>query len=695
MNKEDKQRVIGKVVSINSDRFTIELLTGIDNFNINGYDDIHYFAQLNSYVILPYQNYYIVAEVFGVRERDLNVPFSDPKEQFLNKVKSGKFLEVIPIGTLKFKTPLNNGYEFEFGVSVYPALYADALYIKESELDAIFNVDNHGEEICKTEEWEGRSDCPHEDNKRFNTLSIGKSAIFPDYDIKINIDKFFGSHSAILGNTGSGKSCTISSIIQGIYGFKEYGATGSTFIFFDVNGEYRKAFSELTKRNNSIHVKYLTLNEDAKESEKFILPSWVLNIDEWALLLQASEKTQLPILRNALGLASVFCKGDAESSKIKNHVLATCITEILRDETGSGTKSDRIHSILHKFKTHNINLQQSFSYPAVTGTTDRIYYGSKGEYKPCTIANCLYVSFGQMIGTEYLLHYLEKKNSNGEPEFLSSQFQMPIYQKESRFDQEVMEESIDIAILYEEAHGNRQIRDYCSSLITRVKSLKNRKDYQFLKSDVDDIEIYKLKMLGLTKEEAKIIKQNQVIILDLSSVEDEVVEVVSCVVSRIIYETIKLFHPRNKYPVNLVLEEAHRYISHNPQRSFLKANTIFESIAKEGRKFGMFLLVSSQRPSELSKTVLSQCSNFIVHRIQNPEDLAHIRQITPHISETILRRMPSIPTQHALIFGHAVNLPATFKVRDADPLPLSDNNRVSENWFKREGESLKININLK
>jgi len=102
----------------------------------------------------------------------------------------------------------------------------------------------------------------------------------------------------------------------------------------------------------------------------------------------------------------------------------------------------------------------------------------------------------------------------------------------------------------------------------------------------------------------------------------------------------------------------------------------------------MLLLISSQRPSELSKTVLSQCSNFIVHRIQNPEDLAHIRQITPHISDTILKRMPSIPTQHALIFGHAVNLPTTFKVNEAKPKPKSDNNRISENWFKPKSHTV-------
>src|SRR5690606_35551483 len=152
----------------------------------------------------------------------------------------------------------------------------------------------------------------------------------------------------------------------------------------------------------------------------------------------------------------------------------------------------------------------------------------------------------------------------------------------------------------------------------------------FLRKIDGDIKAYKKQILGISNDNG-VKKDVQITILDLSTAEDEVVEVVSCVISRLLYETVKNFEPRNTFPINLILEEAHRYIGSNPQREFLKANTIFENIAKEGRKFGMFLTVSSQRPSELSKTVLSQCSNFIVHRIQNPEDLSHIRQITPHI----------------------------------------------------------------
>ena len=254
--------------------------------------------------------------------------------------------------------------------------------------------------------------------------------------------------------------------------------------------------------------------------------------------------------------------------------------------------------------------------------------------------------FGIIVGTEQLHYFLEQTNEDGLSVFIQEKFQMPSYEKYQKFTFDIIEDALDLALLYEEAHGNRHIRDYCSSLITRVKSIKDRTDFNFLKKDEGNISEYKNSLIGLNKIEAQISKTSQIIIIDISAVEDEIVEVISCVLSRIIYESVKDIKPRNSYPVNLILEEAHRYISRNPMGTFLKANKIFDSIAKEGRKFGLLLLVSSQRPSELSKTVLSQCSNFIVHRIQNPEDLSHIRQITPHISETILRRMPSIPTQH-------------------------------------------------
>ncbi len=94
--------------------------------------------------------------------------------------------------------------------------------------------------------------------------------------------------------------------------------------------------------------------------------------------------------------------------------------------------------------------------------------------------------------------------------------------------------------------------------------------------------------------------------------------------------------------------------------------------------------------SYLSTTVLSQCSNFVVHRIQNPDDLMHIRQMTPFVSDSVMRRLPSLPKQHALIFGNAVNLPTTFRVRDVDPRPKSDDAAIRELWFTYLGKPLDL-----
>lgn len=629
MTREDKQRIIGKVVAINSDRFSVELLSGLDNFNVNGYDDIHYFAQLNSYVIIPYQNYYIVAEVSGVREKDLNVPFSNPTEQILSKIQAGKYLEVLPIGTIKDD-------QFDFGVSVYPTLYSDVLYIKEQELDTIFKTNSSKKPI------EGI------DKYRYTSLPIGKSIIFPDYEVKIDIDKFFGSHSAVLGNTGSGKSCTIASMLQTLYKLENNSATGSTFIFFDVNGEYKQAFKN-SKDNKDIQVTNFSIDTEAT-NEKFQLPHWFLNIDEWALLLKASEKSQLPILRNALGFTQNL------SQEIISHIYACNIMYVYEHWESSVTKRQRIISLIDKSKI-------AIDYSKLDAKFGN--FSNKQEEDNFKISVKNYIKEDVNIDLKFNSDYFEFKD---------------------------LEQALENAILYEEYHGNKQIRDYCSSMITRFKSIKEREDFKFLTTTQNDksIDEYIYSLLGIEKQEDNAIKKNQVIIIDLNSANDETVEVISCVISRLIFEKLKTAKDRNQFPINLVLEEAHRYISTESGKIFGDANRIFERIAKEGRKYGMFLLVSSQRPSELSRTVLSQCSNFIVHRIQNPEDLSHIRQITPHISETILKRLPSIPTQHALIFGHSVNLPTTFKVNEANPKPKSDNNEISKNWFKEKDSQVKL-----
>lgn len=659
MSRDDRKRAIGKVVSVAADRFVVEMHAGTDNFTVVGFDDVHYVARLGSFLMIPVQTEYVVVEVVGLRERD--IASAGRGEGELDKAASAKYLDVVPVGML----PQNRGDPFRFGVSVFPSLYADALYALDAELDRVFETDRPSEPAPGLN---GAAPAP-EDAARFRALSIGRSVVFEGYDVKVRIDDFFGGHTAVLGNTGSGKSCTVASVLQSLFDkADEFHARGATFVVFDVNGEYANALMPLAKENG-IGVAHVVLDGTASDG-KFRLPHWFLEQSEWELLLQASERTQIPVLRTALGLTGLFRQSTPEALAIKEHFIATCVIECFRGADGDSpvAKFQRVVSLLQKYPTKDLNTNLLQKYGA------NYQYGnfSGGNLAP-------------------FLDEVRKK--------LREDVDLPSYNR-SPFTFDDLEECLDFAILYEEAHGNRQIRDYCSQMFTRFKSLRDRSEYAFMRYDIKPgetiptMEAFLEQLLGLSKNGKHWQKCYQIIIVDMNAVEDEVVELVSSVLARMTFRLLRQAEPRNRFPVHLLLEEAHRYISGTPSKFAIDASKIYERIAKEGRKYGLFLFVASQRPSELSKTVLSQCSNFVVHRIQNPDDLSQIRQMTPFISEEVLKRLPSLPKQHALVFGTSVNLPTTFKVREAKPLPKSDDAKIRELWFHEEGRAAQIRISV-
>jgi hypothetical protein len=655
VSHDDRKRAIGKVTSVAADRFVVEMHAGTDNFTVVGFDDVHYVARLGSFLMIPAQTEYVVAEVIGLREREPGTPRRSEGDQ--DKANSAKYLDVVPVGML----PLQGGGKFRFGVSVFPSLYADALYALDSELDRIFETETAVEPSIGV----NGDACEPDGATRYRVLTIGQSVIFEDYEVKVRLDDFFGGHVAVLGNTGSGKSCTVASILQSLFvKADEHHARGATFVLFDVNGEYRQALEPLVS-SGGIGIDRVVLNGTAGG---FRLPHWFLDLAEWELLLQASERTQVPILRMALGLSTMFSSAASGSLiTVKNHILAKCITQIMRDDSSSPSKHDRIVGILQRFHTDDISLQSIRPY--------------------------IRINFGQMVNAVGLDTFLV-----GEDGFVIDDLKLPDYEN-IPFDFGALGDAMDLAILYEEAHGNRQIRDYCSQMVTRLKALEERRQYEFLRHEVaqdagegEGQVDFLARILGLSSSGDGHTKQRQIIIVDMNSVEDEVVELVSAVLARMIFRLLRQANPRNRFPVHLLLEEAHRYVASTPSRYALDAAKVFERIAKEGRKYGMFLMVASQRPSELSKTVLSQCSNFVIHRIQNPDDLSQIRQMTPFISEAVLKRLPSLPKQHALVFGTSVNLPTTFKVRDASPRPWSEDTKIVDLWFHEEGRQASIRL---
>ena len=666
MARDEASRAIGKIVSVSADRLVVELHRGSDNFTVVGFDDVHYVATLGSYLMVPTQSEYVVLEVIGLREKDFSPTYGNAAE--MDKATAAKFLDVVPVGSM----PVQGG-SFKFGVSTFPPLYADALYARDEDLDRIFNVEQPADRETKkdAEGAEKEGTVPH-------TIEIGTSAVFKDYPVKAQLDALFGGHVAVLGNTGSGKSCTVASIFQSVFMKPDdFGALGAAFVIFDVNGEYRQALDNLPW---SINSSYLKATDPVAEIEastrsilgneeisRFRLPHWFMTVDEWALLLRASERSQQPALRTALGLTTLFAEqedGVVEVNDgiatIRNHVLAKIVLAILQSDASSASKSDRVLSILASFNTQEISI--------------------------AAIRHRVGVNYGQLADAEGLAEFLS--------DFVQEEPVLPTYaNKPFTFDR--LQAALDLALHYEEANGNKQIRDYCSQMVTRLKSVSDNPDFEFLRASVENLEDHEReptyfvdRLLGIARDGGNYQKQRQLCIIDLNDASDEIVELASAVVARLIFDRMRRATPRNKMPVHLILEEAHRYISERPSRFAIDAGITFQRIAKEGRKYGAFLIVASQRPSELSKTVLSQCNNFIIHRIQNPDDLSQIKQMTPFISETVLKRLPSLPKQHALIFGSAVKIPTTFRVRDADPTPNSDDTQVRDLWYVPQNPSL-------
>ena len=333
---------------------------------------------------------------------------------------------------------------FRFGVSIFPSLYADALYALDTELDRVFDT----ERSIEPAPFEANVPSVSENGTRFRTLTIGRSVVFEDYDVKIRIDDFFGGHAAVLGNTGSGKSCTVASVLQSLFGkTDEYRARGATFVVFDVNGEYKQALEPLAN-DCGIGLSHVVLDGTADEGS-FRLPHWFLEQSEWELLLQASEKTQTPILRTALGLTSLFRIKDAESLKIKEHFIATCIIQSLQGADGDSpvSKLQRVMSLLQNYSTEDLHM------------------GLLETYK----ANYKYGNFENNNQKPFLEEVTAK---------LCKDVELPSY-VHAPFSFDDLGECLNFAILYEEAHGNRHIRGLLFPDVNPIQILEGKTRVHF------------------------------------------------------------------------------------------------------------------------------------------------------------------------------------------------------------------------
>ena len=674
------ERGIGHIVTVDSLSVFVRLDDDLKSLYKSGYEEIYPVARINSYIIIPVGADKIVAMVDRVMNREETDLSKTRGNIFLTE--SSRYLSATMIGTIESARYIQ-------GVYNYPILDNPVWYVTRQDLDIIFDQKQKGEHINFKDDF---------------YLPIGTSPSFPDYQVKINPDRMFGKHAAILGNTGSGKSCTLTSILQSLFQFEYNGKKlqSAHVVIFDTNGEYKEAFNIENKHK----VNPFYINEDGLK-----VPYWFMNFDDMDYLFEPTTGTQAPILKRALGLAKSKVNPAAASfiGKADVSILKSYIADLYgNDNSVKKALLDRAEFVKKKLTEYKDGGNMTFD---LTGLCE-------GAAKLVEAKGSLYYNGSFVNGAANYdklsegLEKFQKEFGNYEQaikESISAEnrnVDMPLYFSFS----ELLTEYIDSAIR-EQSVATDRLNEYISTLLLRMRSyvddirlaeplmLDMQEDVndaliQFLafvlgdycsvynKSEYDGTTFNKYYKDVLGESEAK---RNQITIIDMSLLPFQVLETITGLIGRMILEFLSRFEKtkRGSIPVVIALEEAQNYIpEYNRKDRESISKKVFERIAREGRKYGLSLIVSSQRPSELSKTVLSQCNSFIVHRIQNPDDQSYIRKLVSSANSEILSQLPTLPQQHVIVMGDCVRTPIVARMNDAKPRPNSNNPEFIANWLK-------------
>ena len=570
-------------------------------------------------------------------------------------------LSLSPLGILKEK---DGNYEIERGVYSYPSVGDIVIIPSKEQLKAI--VQNKDE------------------NAR---IKIGVAPMAAHASVFVDPDKLFGRHLAILGNTGSGKSCSVAGLIRwSIEAAKGQNNNGqpvnARFIIFDPNGEYGACFKGL----GNIKRYEVKIREDG-DAKQLKVPSWMWNSWEWASIAQASARTQRPILRRALREIknAEISKDDNINILFKNFLISLKISLLNYQKDGAklsewpgkqnyGEFLENIKKSLETFKTLEnqdyLNIKQNLidKIKEILSTHSKNTNGyypvfSLGEVNPLLkILNNAENSIGKLIPYE------------GPDE------DSPVFFKNEDF-------LAHIERLSQEANQQQ----YLDFFLMRVRSLfTDKRIASVINTETSDeitLENWLKEYIGKNDSNPSIT------IIDLSLLPSEILFLVVSVMARIIFEA----HHRYKkqmgqtLPTVLVVDEAHnlikKYETEDDNISAQRLCTqIFEKIAKEGRKFGVGLVLASQRPSELSQTVLSQCNTFLLHRIVSDRDQEMVKKLVPDTMGGILNELSVLPSRKAILLGWATPIPVLVEMNELPETqrPKSKDPEFWDVWINKE-----------
>ena len=483
------------------------------------------------------------------------------------------------------------------------------------------------------------------------SLLLGISPFYSSKPVYVDINELFSKHMCIFGNTGSGKSCGISRIMQNIFNKQDFIPYRSNFLIFDSSSEYYTAFSNINSINPNYNYRFITTNtKNPYKGEILSIPLWLLNVEDISLLLSVNTYTQISILEKSLKLVKIFAEDSEQAIEYQNHLIASAIMTLLYSNQSSASKRDEIFSLFNTCQTEAFNLNATVQG---IGYTRRL--------QECFLIDNSDDFTERVLLTEYVNKFIKPELNQYEP------------QTPHKYGLVEFEKALNFALISEGWLRNENV--YADAITLKVKlhelvignnsKFFNYPNYVTLDQFVSSLII-------------KNGRKFQIVNINLEDVDDGFAKSVVKIISRLIFELSKKIE-RGSLPFNLLLEEAHRYVQKDLDESLFGYN-IFDRIAKEGRKYGVIMTLISQRPVDLSDTVISQCSNFIIFKMSHPRDIEYITKMIPNITEDTIEKQKSLQAGNCLAFGSGFKIPIIAKLEMPNPAPQSSSCDVVNRW---------------
>lgn len=477
-----------------------------------------------------------------------------------------------------------------------------------------------------------------EDIKKIFMESVGEDEKFlfsklssdQEISIPVNGNKFFNKHIAIVGSTGSGKSHTVCKIIQNAIKEKSgnFALNNSHIIIFDIHSEYRSAFPNA----NFLSIDNLTL------------PYWLMNSEELEeILLDTGE-------RDNYNQSSIF-----RTLVTENKIMHNQEERKIFYDTPVFFDIDEITNAVNNLKNETYNAKNNSRYMI-----------NDGSYKLPSDRKTEETSGIELTEEERIKKY---------------------FQKELKFY------PIKAQNITKGDYNDGTLDKF--SVRLRAKVTDKRLDFLFgnKTKEITFEEVLK-QLMGYGNEE-----KTNVTIIDLSSVPFEVLSITVSLISRLIFE-YGYYYKRyrcnidkdeninNDIPFLLVYEEAHKYVPKSELTKYRSSQKAIERIAKEGRKYGITLMLASQRPSEISETIFSQCNNFIAMRLTNPNDQGYVKRLLPDTLGNLIEKLPSLSAGEALLIGEAIVMPSVVQIDECKENKPSSNDIPYWHLWKEEWKPL-------